>query len=367
MCTSKGSQNKDKRGNNLKGQAAGEQQPAGAGTSQGAAPQAATAPAPLRLAVGIDVAKDKLDLARSDGDTVRIFSNDAAGIAKIVAGLKEITDLATVVVESTGGLERPLLEALLEAGLPAALVHPGRVRYFAIGLGILGKTDRIDARVLSRFGQLAQPRLLEKQSKIQVELADLVACRRQLKLAKTQQENRLRATFSKAAQRSIDAVIKALDKQIDSLDKQIRELINSDDDFKRLNELLRSVPGVGPVLSATLTAEMTELGQADRREIGALVGVAPFNRDSGSSQGKRSISGGRTAVRCVMYMATLSAQQFNPVIKVFSERLKSAGKVAKVVTVACMRKLLSLINAMVRDNVTWDQLDVVKKLARPAT
>jgi transposase len=362
MCTSKGSQEKDKRGNNPTSQAAGESQPAGA-----SAQHAAAVPAQLRLAVGIDVAKQKLDLARSDGDTVWVFSNDPAGIARIVARLQQITDLATVVVESTGGLERPLLEALLEAGLPAALVNPGRVRHFAIGLGILGKTDPIDARVLSRFGQLAQPRLLEKQSKIQVELADLVACRRQLKLSRTQQENRRQACPSKAAVRCIEAVIKALDKQIDSLDKQIRELINSDDDFKRLNELLRSVPGVGPVLSATLTAEMTELGKADRREISALVGVAPFNRDSGSSQGKRSISGGRTAVRCVMYMATLAAQRCNPVIKAFSERLESAGKLGKVVTVACMRKLLSLINAMVRDNVTWDELEVVKKLARPTT
>jgi transposase len=312
--------------------------------------------------VGIDVAKDKLDLDRSGSGAVETFTNDAAGVARVVRLLAPLRP-AAVVVESTGGLGRPLVEALLEAELPVALVHPGRVRYFAKGLGILAKTDRIDARVLRRFGELAAPRLLERRSKSQADLRDLVACRRQLCQTRTQQHNRRCATASKAALRSIGAVVKALDEQIDSLDRQIRDLLDADDDFRHLDGLLRSVPGVGPALSATIAADLRELGQADRRQVCGLVGVAPFADDSGTVKGKRSIRGGRTALRCVLYMATLAAMRFNPVIKAFAQRLRAAGKVPKVVVVACMRKLLSLINAMIRDGLRWDQLDVVKKLS----
>lgn len=324
---------------------------------------AATAPA-ATLYVGIDVSKGKLDLARSDADAVASFPNDAAGIAAVVRLLSAAGPaLAMAVVEATGGLERPLLEALLDAGLSAALVHPGRVRYFARGLGVLAKTDRIDGRVLVRFGQLAGPRLAEKRSENQAELADLVTCRRQLTATRAQQLNRRRTTSSKAALRSLDAVIAALDRQVEALDNRIRELIDADDDFRHLDKLLRSVPGVGPTLSATLTAGLRELGEVDRRQVGALAGVAPYDEQSGRRDGPRSIRGGRTALRCVLYMATLSAIRSNPVIAAFAARLRAAGKRAKVVITACMRKLLTLINAMVRDGLTWDQLDVVKKLA----
>jgi len=314
------------------------------------------------LHVGIDVAKEKLDLARSDSDEVGVFGNDAAGITRIVE-LLNAAKPATIVVESTGALERPLLEALLGAGLPVALVHPGRVRYFAKGLGILAKTDRIDARVLVEFAKKAAPRLAERRSKNQTELRDLVACRRQLTAARTQQSNRRQATFSKAALRSIDAVLKAIDKQIGSLDKQIRDLIDADDDFKHMDKLLRTVPGVGPTLSATLAADLHELGEADRQQVCALAGVAPFPDDSGTTIGKRSIRGGRTDLRGVLYMATLAAIRANPVIKHFFQRLRAAGKIKKVAIVACMRKLLSLLNAMIRDDLSWDQLNVVKNLA----
>jgi transposase len=316
------------------------------------------------LYVGVDVSKEKLDLARSDTDAVGSFPNDAAGITRVVGLLSAArASLAVVVVEATGGLERPLLEALLAACLPAALVHPGRVRYFARGLGILAKSDRIDGRVLVRFGQLAGPRLAEKRSKNQAELADLVTCRRQLAATRAQQLNRRCTTASKAALRSLDAVIAALGKQVDALDGRIRALIDADDDFKHLDKLLQSVPGVGPTLSATLAAELRELGEADRREVGALAGVAPYDDQSGRRDGRRSIRGGRTTLRCVLYMATLSAVRFNPVIRAFADRLRAAGKRSKVVITACMRKLLTLINAMVRDGITWHQLDVVKKLA----
>lgn len=312
--------------------------------------------------VGIDVSKDKLDLARSGTDAVETFTNDAAGIARVVALLAPLKP-AAVVVESTGGLERALVEALLEAELPVALVHPGRVRYFARGLGILAKTDRIDALVLRRFAELAAPRLLEKRSKNHGELAALVACRRQLCATRAQQYNRRSATANKAALKSIDAVVKALGTQIDSLEKQIRDLLDADDDFKHLDALLRSVPGVGPTLSAAIVADLAELGHADRQRVCALVGVAPFPDDSGTIKGRRSIRGGRADLRCVLYMGTLAAIRCNPVISAFAARLKAAGKLAKVVIVACMRKLVSLLNAMVRDGLSWDELHVVKKLS----
>jgi len=273
--------------------------------------------------------------------------------------------LAVVVVEATGGLERPLVDALLDAGLPVARVHPGRVRHFARGLGVLAKTDAVDARVLARFGQLAAPRLAERQSRAAEDLRALVACRRQLTVTRTQQSNRLGATAaaSRPARRAIEAVLRTLDRQVEKLDAQIRDLVDADDELARLDGLLQTVPGVGPTLSATLAAELGELGQADRRQVAALAGVAPVNADSGRSAGKRSIRGGRTAVRGVLYMAAIAAARFNPVIKAFSDRLRAAGKANKVRIVACMRKLLTLLNAMARENLTWDQLDVVKKLA----
>lgn len=314
------------------------------------------------LAAGIDVAKDKLDLALDESGEVAAFSNDAAGIALLVGRLAQAKP-QVIVIESTGGLERPLVEALLEADLPAALVHPGRVRYFAKGLGVLSKTDRIDARVLRKFGLLAKPRLAEKRSKNQAELRDLTACRRQLVATRTQQTNRRGATASKAARQSHNAVIEALDKQVDRLDRRIRELIDSDDDFKHLDMLLRSVPGVGPQLSATLAADLTELGETDRQRVCALAGVAPFANDSGTVKGKRSIRGGRVQVRSVLYMAALAAMRVNPLIKAFAQRLKAAGKLNKVCIVACMRKLLTLLNAMIRDDLRWEQLTVVKQLA----
>jgi transposase len=309
--------------------------------------------------VGIDVAKDELDLARSDAGELLVFPNDASGVGRVVELLKAASP-ACVVIESTGGLERRLLDALLDAGLPAALVNPGRVRHFAIGIGILAKTDPIDASVLMAFARLAEPRLAQKRSANQAELDDLITCRRQLTRARTAQGNCRLTTRSADAVKCVDAVLKALDRQVDALDRKIRRLIDSDDDFKHLDRLLRTVPGVGPVLSATLVAELRELGTTDRRQVGALVGVAPFNRDSGASRGKRAIRGGRTGVRCVLYMAALAATRFNPVLRTFAERLRKAGKSAKLIIVACMRKLLTLLNAMVRDNLTWAELNVVK-------
>jgi transposase len=309
--------------------------------------------------IGIDVARDKLDVARSDSNDILTVANGARGIAAIVQSLKAASP-KRIVVEATGGIERAVLDALLEAALPVALVNPANVRHLAKALGVLAKTDAIDARVLVEFARLAEPRLARKRSKNQIELDSLVTCRRQLLHVRTEQTNRRGATSSPRAKKAIDAVLKVLNVQIESLETQIAALIQGDDDMHHIDRLLRSVPGVGPTLSATLLAELDELGSTDRRRIGALVGVAPFNHDSGRFKGQRAIRGGRAAVRGVLYMAALAATRCNPVIKAFAARLKAAGKRNKVVIVACMRKLLSILNAMIRENLTWNQLKLTK-------
>ena len=309
---------------------------------------------------GIDVSKRKLDLARAGIQQVASFSNDPAGITQLVEVLRQ-TPPKLIVVEATGGLERPLLDALLEASLPVHLANPKHVRYYALSLGILAKTDPIDAHVIERYASQVSPRLLQKRSENQSELEALVTCRRQLLKVRTEQTNRLGQTRSKPARKSIQAILKVLEKQINSLNTQIRRLIESDDDFDDIDKLLRSVPGIGPVASATLLCEMSELGTMDRGQAAALVGVAPFNNDSGRHKGKRIIRGGRRAVRSVLYMSAVCAIRFNPILSAFARRLQKAGKLPKVIIVAAMRKLVCIINAMVRDGLSWDQLDIVKK------
>jgi transposase len=311
------------------------------------------------LFVGIDVAGDKLDLARSDSDKVLTFTNDPDGHRKIIDSFKDRKP-TIIVVEATGGIERPFVDACLEAGLPIAVVQPGNVRHFAKALGIQGKTDPLDARVIMTFAEKVSPRLSQKRSANRAELEALVTCRRQLLHVQTEQTNRRKRTTSKAALKAIDEVLDVLAKQIVSLDEQIRQLIESDDDFNSTDQLLRSVPGIGPVASSTLIGEMSELGSLDRRTTAALIGVAPYNHDSGRFGGQRSIRGGRATVRTTLYMATLSAVRHNPVIKTFADRLKAAGKKNKVVIVAAMRKLSVLLNAMVRDDLRWEQLAVVR-------
>ena len=313
------------------------------------------------LLIGIDVAKDKLDLARSDNDDVVTFNNDDAGIKQLVRAMKSAAP-KLIVVEATGGYERPALNALLDVDLPVALVNPSRVRHLAKALGILAKTDAIDAKVLVELARHAQPRLAQKTPQIQAELDALVACRRQLCKTRTEQTNRRGVTSSKHARKAIDAVIKTINQQIDSLDEQIRKLIDADDHFNRMDKIIRSVPGVGAVLSATLLASLAELGTTDRRQVGALVGVAPFNRDSGRLKGTRAIRGGRADIRSTLYMATLAATRCNPVIRTFYQRLKANGKRSKVALTACMRKLLTLLNAMIRDGLHWHQLKIVQNL-----
>ena len=311
------------------------------------------------LFVGIDVSKDSLDFARSDSPTVRRHTNDPPGIQLLVAQLRELNP-ACIVIESTGGIERPLADALLDAHLPVALANPAKVRDLAKGLGILAKTDALDARILARFAQVAAPRLLEKRSKTQAELEALVTCRRQLISSRTEQQNRRSSAFNNTVQKALLAIITALDKQIAKIDQQIRDHIDSNDQWKHVDELIRSAPGAGAVLAATFVAHVPELGKIDNRKLAALIGVAPFNCDSGRFKGQRKIKGGRDHVRTVLYMATQAAMRCNPIIKAFADRLLAAGKRRKVAATACMHKFLILINVMVRENLTWNQLNLVK-------
>ena len=313
------------------------------------------------LVLGVDVCAKHLDLALCDGRFLESVDFDPPGIKKLLALFQQFS-IGLVIVESTGGIERPLLDALLDAGRPVALVQPGRVRQFALAGGNVAKTDKIDACVIARFGKLMAPRLLAKRSEKQVDLDALITCRRQLLEVRTMQGNQKRLVTNKAALKAVNAVLKTVESQIESLESKIRDIIDSDDDFRDIDRIVQSVPGVGPVTTAAILASFSELGTLDRAQAAALLGVAPYNHDSGKRRGQRSIRGGRTDVRNVFYMAATSAMQHNPVIKTFADRLTKAGKIFKVVVTACMRKLAVLLNAMLRDGLTWDQMAVTKNL-----
>jgi len=304
--------------------------------------------------IGIDVAKDSLDVAwtSADGSQRHSVANSRPGFRSLVDVLPPSAE-ARVVVEATGGYERALVTALIEAGYRVAVVNPRQVRDFAKALGILAKTDRIDALVLARFGQQVQPRLLEEDPTQRAELMQLVSRRRQLIDLRTMESNRLEQTTARAAQKSIRHVLKLLEKEVDQLEAEIARLLQSDDDWRAKIELLSSVPGVAKVTSATLVAEVPELGRLNRHAIAALVGLAPFNDDSGRHRGTRRIAGGRAAVRQVLYMAALSARRCNPVIRIFAQRLAAQGKKPKVIITACMRKLLVILNGMLKKNTPW--------------
>ena len=276
-----------------------------------------------------------------------------AGLSKLRAELAPLGS-CLIVLEASGGYERQLAAELVAAGHHVAVVNPRQVRDFASGLGKLAKTDSIDARVLARFAEVVQPRPLAKLPEKQTELDALVTRRRQLIELRTMEKNRFGQAHCKLARKSITHILDAIRKQLKDLDRTILKLIESNDDWRQLAALVESVPGVGKVTSATLVAELPELGQLDRQAIAALVGLAPYNNDSGPRTGTRSIRGGRATVRCVLYMAALSAMRHNPMLKAFAIRLKKLGKPAKVVITACMRKLLTLLNTLVRTRTPWN-------------
>ena len=301
---------------------------------------------------GIDVSAKFLDLADVSASLAERFPNDPEGIARLVGCLRNAS-AARIVVEATGGYELPLVVALHEAGLPVALVNPRQVRDYARALGILAKTDRIDARVLARFAQDIQPPLRDLPDENTRKLDALVSRRRQLVQFRAAELNRRHQACLRQIQRSIDAVIKTLDRQLADIDRQLAEAIQATETWRIKDQILQSVEGVGPGTSRTLLAELPELGRLNRRQIASLVGVAPFNRDSGRLHKPRSIRGGRPSVRSALYMATFNATRCNPRLRAFYQRLRQAGKTFKVAITASMRKLLTILNALIRDLTPW--------------
>lgn len=306
------------------------------------------------LNAGVDVAKRHLDVCL--GLEEFRLPNDREGWEGVTAKMLA-AGVDLVVVEATGGYERGIVSALQQAGVTVARVNPRQSREFAKSLGVLAKTDRVDARVLRDFADvLARHKDRDKYITVMVEperqlLAEMMTRRRQLVEMRVSEGNRLEHAQTARTVRSIKSVVRMLDKQIESIDKDIDDHL--DRHFKQQREILDSCKGVGAVTILTLTAALPELGKLSRRPIGKLVGIAPMARDSGSHRGKRHIGGGRGDVRAVLYMATIVAKQHNPVIRAFYERLLAAGKPKKVAIVACMRKLLTILNAMLRDGTMW--------------
>lgn len=297
--------------------------------------------------VGIDVSKDKLDVAVLGEKSTMQFASNKKGIAKVVKQMCTWKP-KLIVVEATGGYEETLVLALFEAGLPVALVSPQRVRQYAKAKGWLAKTDKLDAHLLAEYGKQMQPRLFVGKSEERRRLAALVGRRKQLTDMLQAEKNRLR-TRSREMKSSLNRSIAFLKTELKDLDAQIQAFLKAYEEFRAQEKLLRTAKSVGPVTAATLLADLPELGQLDRKQIAALVGVAPMNRDSGKKRGYRKTKGGRPDVRNVLYMSTLNGIQHNPVIQAQYDQLVKRGKEKKVAITACMRKMLTILNAMLRD------------------
>jgi transposase len=302
--------------------------------------------------IGIDVAKAKLDLYVASTEQWQVFPNDETGVAALIAQVSASSP-SRVMVEASGGYERVLVAQLTMAKLPVVLVNPRNVRAFAKSLGILAKTDRIDAKVLAQFGEVVKPPVRELPSEQTQELADHLSRRRQLVDMLVAEGLRLKQAHNLGVRRDIDEHITWLKKRLKSIDGDLRRSVQASDLWRWQNELLTEIPGVGEATSITLMACLPELGKLSNKAIAALVGVAPFNRDSGTLRGRRQIWGGRATVRTALYMASLSAVRHNPAIREFYKRLRANGKAAKVAIIAAGRKLLTILNAMVRDKTQW--------------
>jgi transposase len=315
-----------------------------------------TATTTARVYVGVDVSKDRLDVCLrwsepESREDIFAVAHDEAGIDTLVSRLVKERPML-VLLEATGGFERAAVGALAAERLPVAVVNPRQVRDFARATGRLAKTDRIDARVLARFAEAIRPSpkpLPEEEIRA---LQGILARRRQLLGMLTAEKNRLPTAIKPVAKRIV-AHIRWLEKELSRTDRDLEEAIKSSSTLSENEELLRSVPGVGPVLARTLLAEVPELGTLTHKRVAALVGVAPLNRDSGTLRGRRSIWGGRAEVRAALYMGALVAARRNPVVRGFYERLLAAGKPKKVALVACMRKLLLILNAVLKHHTPW--------------
>src|SRR5215218_1397377 len=297
--------------------------------------------------VGIDVSKDRLDVAVLGEEQGWQVDNTQEGIAKLVQQMQEACP-ELIVVEATGGYQRNVVDVLFHAGLSVAVVNPARVRQFARACGLLAKTDKLDAQVLAVFGQRVQPKRYEGKSEAEKELSGLLVRRKQLEEMLKAEQNRLR-TISPALRGSVERIISLLKEEKKRLEEQIQEFLKEQKAWQEQAQILSSAPGVGMVTTATLLADLPELGKMDRKKIAALVGVAPMNYDSGKRRGYRKTKGGRTDVRSVLYMSTLVATRYNPVIQSQYQQMLKRGKEKKVALTACMRKFLTILNAMQRD------------------
>jgi transposase len=301
--------------------------------------------------VGIDVAKNRLDIAIRPSGECQQVGNDERGIRYVVSRLRKVRP-TLVILEATGGLEQPVAAALAVAGLPVVVVNPRQVRDFAKAVGKLAKTDTLDAKVLVQFAEAVRPeprQLPDKQAQL---ISATLLRRRQIIAMITSEENRL-STAPKPIRRRIEVHLRWLRKELERTNEELEQIVQESPIWLEKAALLRSVPGVGPTLSVTLLAELPELEHLNRKKLAALVGVAPVNRDSGTLRGVRTVWGGRSGVRTVLYMATLCAVRFNSTIKAFYERLLSKGKPKKVALTACMRKLLTILGAMLRNRTPW--------------
>jgi len=306
--------------------------------------------------VGIDVSKDQLDVYSLSTKERSQFGNHREGIQQLKQHLHR-QQRPAVVCEASGGYESAMALALSESGIAVSVVNPRAVRNFAKALGHLAKTDTLDAQVLAQFGRALTPATTVFASQAQQQLKDWVSRRAQLVEMQTAEKNR-RGWLHGKLQQEVDAHIEWLQERIRQIDEQIQRLSDSTLEWQSCKTLLQSVKGIGAVVATGLLVYLPELGQLNRKQIAALVGVAPFNRDSGRSRGKRRIGGGRAPVRTLLYMATLVAIRHNPPLQTYYQHLKAKGKVAKVAIVACMRKLLACLNAMLRDNSPWQEHQV---------
>lgn len=301
--------------------------------------------------VGIDVSKATLDIVMRPGGSRESIPNQEAQIGELVRRLSTLR-VTLLVVEATGGVERRIVRALAAAELPVIVVNPRQVRDFAKATGRLAKTDKIDAEILAHFGEAVRPALRAVPEPASEELRALITRQRQVTEMLTAETNRL-AHSAKAVRKRIEAHIRWLEAELDRVDSELDQSIQQSPIWREQEELLKSVPGIGPVISRTLLAELPELGKLNRKQIAALVGVAPLNWDSGTLRGRRAIWGGRSAVRAALYMAALVASRRNSTIQDFYRRLRNAGKAPKVALVACMRKLLTILNAMIKHKTHW--------------
>jgi transposase len=305
-----------------------------------------------KVFIGIDIAKDTLDFHVKPTGESWTSKNNAKDISEAVKRLSSLKPTC-IVLEATGGYEMLLAIALTAAKLPVAIVNPRQVRNFAKALSIQAKTDALDAEVLAQFADKVEPECRPMPSEESLALKELVSRRSQIIEMRAMEKNRQRLTQSKQIKRSIEAVIATLNQEIKDIDSEIKKRIKASPVWRAKDKLLKSVPGIGDKTAAMLVASLQELGNLSRRKIASLVGLAPINRDSGKWRGRRMISGGRSSVRSELYMPTLSAIRFNPLIKKFYDRLICAGKPPKVAITACMRKLLIILNAVMRESRPW--------------